>query len=413
MKTFSIVVTSILLAKFLYNPITINSWETLLLLGSGFTFFYVSGMGYTLVSFVKRYEEKEWNKIFKSCFLLFFVLGCISSVCIVLSGLFIKSMTFKLSELVLFSVYMTGTVSSTVNEYIYFLNKSFRYLILWGIFNLFVFIVAVCLPLILGFDLIYSLAALALFGLIKTLFSLRLIQNSFSLKNLHFVKPLLIFNLPVIISLLFGSGAVYFANFVIKQTVDVNAFNVFRYGSREFPIFIVLANSFSIVLGGITATKYNISNYWLEIRKSHERLLNQLFPLGCLFMLISPIVFEYVFTEAFVPAYHVFNVLLLTLVARCVFPQSLLMGLNKTKYFMLASLVEFLSGIILVLFLTPKYGIIGASWGITIAYFIEKTALIIACYKEKIAFHKSLNIQWFMIYSTILTLCYIYVEYLY
>lgn len=38
-KTAGIVVVSIIFAKIIPNPLIINSWETILLLGTGFTFF--------------------------------------------------------------------------------------------------------------------------------------------------------------------------------------------------------------------------------------------------------------------------------------------------------------------------------------------------------------------------------------
>lgn len=122
------------------------------------------------------------------------------------------------------------------------------------------------IPLILEYDFIYSMYALAAFGVLKFGVTLRLIGLSFRLNQLNYLKPLLIFNWPVIVSLLFGTGYIYCANFILKDTISVNDFNLFRYGSREFPLFIVMANSFSIVLGGITAEKFNTLNYWDEIK---------------------------------------------------------------------------------------------------------------------------------------------------
>ena len=51
MKTAGIVVVSIIFAKLIPNPLIINNWETTLLLGTGFTFFYVSSRIYLWTKF--------------------------------------------------------------------------------------------------------------------------------------------------------------------------------------------------------------------------------------------------------------------------------------------------------------------------------------------------------------------------
>jgi Na+-driven multidrug efflux pump len=78
------------------------------------------------------------------------------------------------------------------------------------------------------------------------------------------------------------------------------------------------------------------------------------------------------------------------------------MGLGLNRFTFFSSLAEFIVGILLVLFLTPQYGIAGTAWGISIAYFIEKLILIGFCYHLKIPFLKSINLKLFMLYATIL-----------
>ncbi len=406
MKTAGIVVVSIIFAKLIPNPLIINNWETTLLLGTGFTFFYVSGLGYTLISFIKQYKNEHWPVIFKNTFVLLLIFSCFSIILILLTANYVPSISLPFSVLIFFCIYIIGNVCSTVVEYIYFLNKSYEKLLAWGVFNFIMFVLAPTVPLILGYSFIYSMYALAAFGIFKFGITLRLIGLSFNYKQLSYLKPLLIFNWPVIISLLFGTGYIYCANFILKTTVSVTDFNLFRYGSREFPLFIVMANSFSIVLGGITAEKFNNLNYWEEIKKYHLRLMHQLFPLACVLMLSSKYVFQLVYSDSFIPAYTIFNILMLTIIARVLFPQSLLMGKGKTRYAFYSALVEFIIGIALVFILTPKYGITGAACALVLAYITEKIILIIFCYHQKISFHKSLNIKWLVVYILLLIICF-------
>ena len=406
MKTAGIVILSIVFAKFVKDPILINNWETILLLGTGFTFFYVSGLGYTLVSFIKRYHQTMWPEVFRNTFILLLIFSFVSCTGIIITGLYFKSISFPLPELVLFCIYITGTVCSTVLEYIYFLKGSFRKLIGWGILNFILFITLPAIPLIYGYGFIYSLYALAIFGFLKFVFTLSLIKGPFNFKNLEYIKPLMVFNWPIILSLLFGTGYVYVANFILKAKVSDIDFNLFRYGSREFPLFIVLANSFSIVLGGITTERFGQHGYWEDVKKSHLRLMHQVFPMACLLILTSRYIFEYLFSEQFILSYPIFNILLLTLIARVLFPQSLLMGKGKNKFALYSAVVEFIIGIALVFILTPLYGIHGAAYGIALAYYTDKILLIVFCYRQKIPFHQSMNLKWLALYTLLLVVCF-------
>ena len=250
----------------------------------------------------------------------------------------------------------------------------------------------------------YSLLFLAVFGGLKFIFTLTLIEKPFSFDELAYIKPLLKFNWPIILSLLFGTGYIYVASFIIKSNVSVIDFNLFRYGSREFPLFIVMTNSFSIVLGSITTQTFFHTDYWYQIKKSHLRLMHQLFPLACVLMLGSQFIFEKVFSVAFSEASVIFNILLLTILVRVLFPQAMLMGRGKTKFTLYSAMIEFAAGIIFVTLLTPEYGIAGAALGILLAYFIEKIALIFFCYRQKIEFHKSISWSWFIGYGLLLLL---------
>jgi len=404
LKTAGIVVVAIVFAKFISNPSLINTWETLLLLGSGFSFFYVSGLGYTLVSFVKQYPPNQTNIIFKNAFALLLSGSIISIAAIFLCGHYFKSEQLPVINLTLFSIYMLGSICSTVVEYIYFLNSKFKKLMLWGVVNFVFFIICPTLPLLVGLNFEYSLMAMAAFGILKLIWTILLLKSPLSLSGLNYLKPLLIFNWPVIVSLIFGTGYIYISNFILKAEVSETDFNVFRYGSREFPLFLVLANSYSIVLGGNTASKYSDAQFWSSNRKSHQRLMHQLFPLGCLLMVFSAYVFEILFSNQFTKAFEVFNILLLTLIPRLLFPQSLLMGLGLNRLTFFSSVIEFAVGIVLVMILTPKFGISGAAWGISIAYFIEKLILIGFCYRQKIPFLKSINLKLFLLYISLLAI---------
>lgn len=122
--------------------------------------------------------------------------------------------------------------------------------------------------------------------------------------------------------------------------------------------------------------------------------MHQLFPLACILMLSSKYLFQLVYSDNFISAYTIFNILMLTIIARVLFPQSLLMGKGKTRYAFYSALLEFIIGIGLVLILTPNYGMAGAAYALSLAYFTEKLILILFCYQQNIPFHMSINLKW-------------------
>ena len=124
MKTAGIVVVSIIFAKLIPNPLIINNWETTLLLGTGFTFFYVSGLGYTLISFIKQYKNEHWPVIFKNTFVLLLIFSCFSIILILLTANYVPSISLPFSVLIFFCIYIIGNVCSTVVEYIYLFISS-------------------------------------------------------------------------------------------------------------------------------------------------------------------------------------------------------------------------------------------------------------------------------------------------
>jgi Na+-driven multidrug efflux pump len=69
---------------------------------------------------------------------------------------------------------------------------------------------------------------------------------------------------------------------------------------------------------------------------------------------------------------------------------------------------DFLFKVILVVVLTPLYGIRGAAYGLVLAFFSEKFLLIVFCYRQNIAFHQSINFKWLALYSVLLILSFYY-----
>lgn len=392
---------AVFLSHFTDDLVWINRWESLLLLSTSVTFFYVSGFGYTLVGFVKKHPLNHQDHIFAATFQILLGLGILSGLAVVLIGLRFDEPSFGIAELLCFALYVTGMTGSSVVEYVYFIRGSFRKLIRWGIVNQILLTLAAVVPLLCRIGFIWVTVFLALAGIWRLIHTLQLIPDFYRFANRSIHRELMRFNGPVVLSLLAGTGYIYVSQYLIKSAVSMEQFNLFRYGSRDFPLFIVMSNAFSVVLGGMYHRKVTPAEL-TTIRKSHLRLMHQLYPAAIVLMLGSSTLFQIAFTEQFKGAYLVFNLLLLTLIPRMVFPQSLLLGIGKSRYALIASVLEFITGLMLVWVLLPLYGISGAALAITVAYFVEKIWLIVFCYRERIPFHQTLRTGWFFMYSVLL-----------
>jgi Na+-driven multidrug efflux pump len=65
----------------------------------------------------------------------------------------------------------------------------------------------------------------------------------------------------------------------------------------------------------------------------------------------------------------------------------------------------------MVYLLTPKYGIYGAAWALSLAYFVEKALLIYFCIRNGVTYGKSINIWLFVAYSVLLALSFLASDY--
>ena len=139
--------------------------------------------------------------------------------------------------------------------------------------------------------------------------------------------------------------------------------------------------------------------------------MHLLFPISILLILTSKILFPIVFNAKFEASASVFNVFLLLIISRLAFPQTILIGLRKTRVIMVAAFLEICINISASLLLLPVFGLIGVAMGTVIAYFAEKIILILYL-RMALNIHPKEYIPMALgsLYSTLLVICYLLVE---
>ena len=68
----------------------------------------------------------------------------------------------------------------------------------------------------------------------------------------------------------------------------------------------------------------------------------------------------------------IFNVFLLVIISRLIFPQTILIAFGKTKMVLLISVLETILNIILSVIFVQYFGLIGIAFGTFLAYLFEK-----------------------------------------
>jgi O-antigen/teichoic acid export membrane protein len=390
----------------------IGSYETLMLLSSVFTFFWISGLMNSMLSLFNKEIGK--TSFFFNSFLLVCLFNGIIVVLMVafkpdIIAWFCKGKDIPYYNLLL--VYIFLNTPSFLNEHIFLLRKESNKLITYGssIYSLqVIFAVA---PIFFGYSIEMSLYGLIGIAIIKLIIlASLLIKHSLFEINFTQLKSHLYLALPLMASALFSGSADYIDGIIVSRNFSPNVFAIFRFGARELPFTLLMANAMSVALVPIFSSG-ELKESLAEIKRRSTRLMHVLFPITILLLLTSKIIYPIVFNAQFIDSARVFNVFLMLIISRMVFPQTILTGLRKTRIIMLAAFIEIIINVASSLILLQYFGIIGVAMGTVVAYFSEKLILVLyAYYFLRIKPSEYFQVAVLSMYSAILIVCYVFVE---
>jgi O-antigen/teichoic acid export membrane protein len=173
-----------------------------------------------------------------------------------------------------------------------------------------------------------------------------------------------------------SGSASYVDGFLVSNRFNEATFAIFRYGARELPFVVLLANAFSNAMIPEFSGKYNLSKSLSNLKNRSRKLMNILFPATIILLLTSELIYPIVFNPDFSESAHVFNIYLLIIISRLIFPQTILVGLKKTSIIMISSAIELFFNIGLSLVFIGKWGIEGVALATLIAYLIQKIIMM-------------------------------------
>lgn len=406
----TLLLISIVFAKSNLSTEAIGSYEIFLFIAALLCSFWINGI---IQSFLPLYKsnntfEKTEGKS-PEIFNVFLLVSILSILSILVLLIFNKSLSNVLtdkSEIPYFKLilaYIFFSSPSFLIEYIYLVKNEAIQILKYGIITFFLQFILIATPALLGYSMEFCIMGLVLISIVRYGWLLVLLKkHALFSPSIKFIKEHLYFAYPLIISTLLGSSAQYVDSFLVLNKFDTTTFAIFKYGAREFPLVLLMANALSTAMIPAFSMKAKLGDALVSLRKKSANLMHLLFPVTMLFLLFSNWLYPRVFNENFTESARIFNIYLLLIISRLVFPQTILIGLKKTKIVMYASFVELVVNVILSFVFIRFWGIEGVAFATFIAFATQKVIWLVYIKSVlKISPKKYVPITELAIYSTL------------
>jgi O-antigen/teichoic acid export membrane protein len=263
-------------------------------------------------------------------------------------------------------------------------------------------------PILAGYSVMESIIGLCVVALLKYLYLLAfLLRHAIAKLDYTFIKEHIVLAYPLILAALVGGASEYTDGIIITHYFDKSSLAIYRYGAKELPLTLLMANALSNAMVPIVASTNNLNESIAKIRKQASRFIHFMFPVSIVLMLCSGWLYVHFFNKQFIGSAAVFNMYLLLILSRCLFPQTVLMGLKQNKLLLGVAIVEIILNVVLSVILCKNLGIIGVALGTVIAATCEKLLLLSICKgRFGILPNQLVNTRTYLIYSCILIAIY-------
>ncbi len=406
-----VILISIFLAKSSLTTAQIGNYELLLFLGGSFTYFWVNGLIQGMLSEFPSLPEADKRPFLFQVYLLFCLLSIlVFSILFIGKGFLIPLLAGQeeLQFFHLFLLFLLLNIPTFLVEYYYLLHDKGNAIMGWGIAIFSMQFLVFTFPIFLGFDLVYSFWGLIALAGLKHLWAL-IVVSGYGQINFEFskLKNYLHLSLPLIAYALIAGFALLFDNWLVGWYYKSDAlFAVFKYGARELPLATALAAALSASMIPELVAKSNAS--LKSLKEKSTKLMHILFPISIVLLVLSQYLYPLVFSEAFSESAAVFDVYLLVIISRLLFPHSVLIALKKTSLLWYTSLVELAINVILSFLFVKLWGMPGIALATAIAFLFEKVFYVIYLKrKEDISFGAYTNTTVFYGYSLVLIGAYV------
>ena len=424
MRFVTFLIISIIFTKSHLTRAEIGSWEMFLFIASLLSFFWVTGIIQSLLPLYHRnktYRRLGHNGTSKSpeIFNAFLLLSFFSLLFFALGhGIKYNFSVFNFSGNVpylnLLLLYLLLSNPVCLIEYIYLLNNRSYRIFQYGVYTFSAQLILVILPVVLGKDILWAVYGLLIITGIRWIWLLILLRRYTEMKiSWEFMKEHLYLGTPLILTSLISGSAQYIDGVIVSAVYrDPAMFAWFRYGAKEFPLVLMLANGLSNAMLPEFSTRARMKESLAKIKVRSRRLMHICFPATMLLMLFARWIFPRMFTPEFQKSADIFLIYTLLVIPRLLFPQTVVVGRKKTHITLYSSIFEFAVNIPLSLLMIKwGYGLVGVALATFIVYTVGKISLSAYLWiKMHIKPYEYIPLKLFLIYSSLLTLLFVLID---
>lgn len=374
----------------------IGRFETFLWWMGLFSFFWIAGLMNSMLADYPKHSESDKKQLLFTSFSLILLLSALAGLVQLIAG-----------GTILGLAYLLLNNASYVVEYILFLQDHRRRLIIYGVVMALIQFLLCVVPAYIYGDTHYALYGLIVTAAIKFIYIVYLL-NRHTITGFDWgrIRTLFVLSIPLMMSFFVNGSAEYIDGAVVKHYFTLADFSVFRYGSRDFPLFTILAATLSMSM--IPQVAANLKEGIGSIRRQSLRYMHFFFPVAIVMILSGQWLFTFFFTSQFTESGRIFVALMLLTVPRLLFPQSILMGLQQNKQILATAIIEMFINLVVSILLAQRFGLVGVAYGTVAAFVAEKMLMMgILYYKFDIRPSQYISFPPFLFYTALTVLSYL------
>lgn len=412
----TLVLIGVVFTKTALTQQEIGEYETFIFISGALSFFWLNGLMKALLPLAGG-KENSRSAIF-SAFVLISFFSLLAAFFLLMLQPLLSDYLLNgkpVPELKLLLLYLIFGIPAHLTEYFYLMKRKNIALIIYAVVSFSIQLLLIVIPAVFNQPVSVVLKGLVVSAVLRYLW---LWGVFIYFKEIHFsvtfVKSHLKLGGPLVAATFLSGSAQFVDGFIVTSRFDENTFAVFRYGARELPLAMLLANALSSAMLPEFARQEKLQENLVKLKKNVTRLMHFLFPLTALLLLVSHPVFPVLFNPRFEESATIFNIYLLLIISRLLMPQTILNGLRHTREIMKASFFELVINVSLSLLFVHYWGIAGIAFATFVAYLFEKIYLIfVVKQKLNIRLTDYHPVRYFVIYSLGMLVIFIFAEVLF
>jgi O-antigen/teichoic acid export membrane protein len=412
MRQVGMLLGGILIARSHLSLDQVGALEWLIFIGYGLTFFWMAALLQLYLSYSGVNLPESSREMGRSIGQFIIYMGPIVVVLFSFLGIVLGNRYgLTLQHYAFYGIWMGGSLGGMFLPYWYYAKqniiKMYQVSVILTLVYLAIFYAAYLFNLSFG-TLLFALASFGSLIWVYVFFKLR---ESRSLERL-FSRAAIVLKkgFPLAVYTFLGGAAIIIDTLLVHYFYgDGEIMAIFKYGSRELPITLVLSAALSNALLPFISKEGNKID-GLELLKNRSgQLMHYLFAISIILLIFSENLYHFLYGSRFIEAVILFDCMLFVVVARAVFPQTVIIALHQSNIMQTVGWIEFTLNTVLSIIFVYWIGIVGIVLATIIAYTFEKIYLAFILKKQfKLELNQYMHPLPFMAWSTVLVFIFIF-----